>query len=364
MTTYAMAVPDKAKPFVKLAQLKESRLFRKEIMRKGKFSDPRPGHEGEFIEVDDELFAKLTANFTAGVCDIVQIPVVGDDNKHTEAPDRNSGEVVGLEVEGDSLIAVLDFRKPEVADAVGKTLLGASAMYAQDYKDTKTGDMVGPTLLHVAVTNRPHITGLDPFRELIAATSDQSVDEVVAFTATATKEEVDDMTLEEMLAKLKAEHNIDVTALQAAAATPPPDPKDGDLATKLAAVLVDAGVVKLSAGDPTPKPEDIVSSVKTVTDANVALATRVSTLELSAVTTEIDGLIVEGRVMPHQKDAMIKLAVKDRETFDAIVPAEPLIKLSKEEGNGAPELPTDKAAAEIDRLVDVAAGNNGQKKGD
>ena len=124
----------------------------------------------------------LMTNFTDGVADIVQVPKVDGQNKHTEDPDRNIGEVVDLKRREDGgLDAIIDVRTADT-EKIGKTLLGASAMMHMDYTDTRTGSRMGPTLLHTAITNRPYITGLDDFQEYVAASADTSDDtEVVEF---------------------------------------------------------------------------------------------------------------------------------------------------------------------------------------
>lgn len=353
--------------FVELARTKQGKLFKKELLRVGRLADPRPGKEGQFLEIDDALLNKLVTNFDAGVCDIVQTPVVGDDNKHTEDPDRNIGEIVALECVGTSLYGTFDVRKEAYKDEVGKTLLGASAMFAPDYKDTRTGKQVGPTLLHVAYTNRPHALGLEPFRELVAASSDQSLDDLVEYTVP--QEDPMPQTLEELLEKLKTEHKIDVTDLQAKVKAtedkkPDPQPSESDkVLAQLSALLAKSGVIKLSKEEEDkPDPAKILEAVTAVTLANETLGTRVGTLEDAAITAEVQELIRQGRILPAQKDAQIKLCKSNRELFDELVPAEAIVKLSQEVGVDGPiEVPIadDKLISEVDRLVSVATGKKG-----
>lgn len=355
--------------FVELAKTKQGKLFRKELLRVGRLSDPRPEKKGQFLEIDGALLDALVKNFDAGVCDIVQTPVVGSDNKHTEDPDRNIGEIVGLERDGDSLFGIFDVRKEEYKDAVGKTLLGASAMFAPEYEDTRTGEQVGPTLLHAVYTNRPHALGLEPFRELVAASADQSLDDVVEFTV---PQEDPMQTLEELLEELKNEHKIDVKDLQAKVKAadekppppvPDPSPSESDkVLAELSALLAKNGVIQLSKDEDKPDPSKIVEAVKAVTLANETLGSRVGTLEAAATTAEVEGYVRQGRILPAQRDAQIELATKDHDLFVKLLPTEPLVKLAKEEGVDAPidvPLPDEKLGAEVDRLVSVATGKKG-----
>ena len=77
-----------------------------------------------------------------------------------------------IQREGDKVYTLLDIRDPAAAEKMGKTLLGASAFLHMDYTDTRTNKKVGPTLLHTCVTNRPYVTDLDDYEEVVAATAD------------------------------------------------------------------------------------------------------------------------------------------------------------------------------------------------
>lgn len=127
--------------FVELSRSRQGRVFRKQILPFGKF------HYGDsVIDVDEKLVDSLVRNFSAGVADIVQVPKVDGKNAHTEDPDRNIGEVIGLVKTSKGLYADIDARTDD-ADKLGKTLLGASAMMHLNYTDTRTGKKAGPTLL-------------------------------------------------------------------------------------------------------------------------------------------------------------------------------------------------------------------------
>lgn len=338
--------------FIELSRTAQGRVFRKHILTKG---DLRHPVTGDGIDINDEFLSALKTNFERGICDIVQIPLAGARNEHTEDPTRNIGEVIGVEVEGDKVYALLDVRDPQRADQVGKTLLGASAMLHTDYTDTSTGQKVGPTLLHVAVTNRPYITGLEEFRELIAATAESS-DETVLLT------QEESMDLEQLLTALKNEHGIDVRALMDEVEQSRGSEDEGksedvvaitdDEREAVAALsnvisaLETSGVVELSAGikDPTPVVEALVEKV----------ADLEGSIKLTAAETKVDSLIQDGRIVPATRDGMVALCLSDPELFDSVVPVEPLVKLSQESGTSTAPEPQFDLQSEIDRLTEVA----------
>lgn len=343
MADELVIVPSDGDGFVSLARTKTGRLFRKHLLSYG---DLRHPVTGKVISIDDSFATKLKSNFDKRVCDIVQVPLANDKNEHTENPERNIGEVVDVEVKDKKIFAVIDVRDAKHADKLGKTYLGASAMMHLDYTDTKTGQKVGPTLLHACITNRPYVTGLDSYEEIVEATSDTDgravlltshVAELEAPTeettdmpeAPKTAETTPEPSLEELLTALKTKHNIDVPGLQAKAA-------EGDQAATLSNALVDAltksGVVKLSNADSTVSTEDVVGAVAELANNNVALTDRVNNLERAAAETEVQTLIAEGRVMPAQKAGFVELKLTNAAMFDQLVPAEPIVKLSAEAG--------------------------------
>jgi hypothetical protein len=77
----------------------------------------------------------------------------------------------------------------------------------------------------------------------------------------------------------------------------------------------------------------------------------------------VEDLIREGRVLPVQRDAMIKLSMTDAEMFKALVPDKPIIALSGERGTSSQDSdilggfdPSDSEALEKE-LARLTAGN-------
>lgn len=361
-------VPSDGDDYLELARTKSGRLFRKHLLSKGKLIHPKVGE----VNVDDDFFSKVKKNFEDGVCPIVQVPLANSKNEHSEEPDRNIGEVVDVQIDGDKLYAVMDIRDPQHADRMGKTYLGASAMLALDYVNTKTQEHVGPTLLHSCVTNRPYVIDLDDYEEILAAT-DRSDEAAVLLTDTKTvaepaeetempeekTETVAEPSREELLAALKDKHGIDVAALQAAQAD---TDKQAQLSQTIVDALTKAGVVQLSNTEDDKKvsSETVVTAVQELATTNVALTNRLSSLEKRDAEHAVDALIGEGKILPAKRDVMVNLKLSNNELFDQLIPETPIVKLSNEVGKNEPkakqhEIDID---AEVKRYADMIASRS------
>jgi len=260
-------------------------------------------------------------------------------------------------------------------------------MLSLDYEDTKTGKHVGPTLLHSCVTNRPFVTDLEPYEEIVdktvAATSDRAEDTVVLLTedepAENTPTETDTQppseetempeakpaettakpSLEDLLTTLKNEHNIDVSALQAQAAQAQ---SSAQLSQTIVDTLTNAGVISLSNTDSDSKvsTEDVVGAVKELADSNVSLTSRVGELEKRDATNHVENLVKTGYVLPAKKQQYIDLKLSNPSLFDSLLPETPIVKLSDERGKDEPNADAHKRTVEeIARYAEMA---NGAKK--
>jgi hypothetical protein len=313
----------------------------------------------------------MRKNFREGVCDIVQVPLANHKNEHSEDPERNIGEVVDIEVNGDKVYAVIDVRDDKHADKLGKTYLGASAMLSLDYTNTKTGEKVGPTLLHSCVTNRPYVTGLDDYEEIVAATTDRSEEAAVLLSDNtivvekpvekpseetempeqAETETVAKPSLEELLTTLKTDHNIDVSALQVEAGK---STEQAALSRTIVDALSQAGVVQLSNSEKESgvATDTVISAVQELASTNVTLSNRVNALEKQDAEHAVAKLIEQGRVLPAQREVMVEMKLSHPQMFDKVVPATPIVKLSDEQGKNVPNDDSHKVDidAEITRL--------------
>lgn len=324
-------IPGQDEGFVSLSRTRTGRLFKKHILSKGILH--YPGVRGGKVKIDDDFLATLSENFTKKICPIVQTPVVGDNNTHTEDPFRNIGEVVDLTIEDGKAYAYIDARDEEAANKIGKTLLGASAMLSLDYTDTKTGQKAGPALLHVAITNRPHLTDLDDFEEVLAASADSSSKAVILSAAPESGDTI--MDLDEYITKGREEFDIDIPALQRAAAESGAYAK---LSAQLQETLETSGILKLSAeGDAAEtSAEDIVAAVANIVETNVSLSSKVDALVEESARTKaearIDTLVRDGFITPAKRASSLKLLLSNAELFDELLPESPIVELSAETG--------------------------------
>lgn len=368
MSEYAYA-PVIGPGFTELSRSRQGRLFRKQILKFESFQHPTDPTTK--LTVDEKFADTLIKNFSDGVCDIVQVPVVDGKNAHVEDPERNIGEVVDVQKDANGVYAIIDVRKDGEAEKMGKTYLGASAMLHLNYTDTRTGKKVGPTLLHTAVTNRPYITKLADYEEIVAASADTLGERPVVLT---TEENEMPQTREELIAMLRDEHDVDVEALQAAATATAETPAydESTLVRAFSAALQQAGSVGLSAKETQGEEvtlQDVAEAVVEVAQEKVELSQRVESLEselegerASKTEREVDDLIKAGRVLPKAKDAMLKLARTDRETFLAVIPDEAIVSLSEDgvtthsEPGHSGQL-SEEQQKDIDRLSDIARGS-------
>ncbi len=307
----------------------QGRLFEKHILNKGALIHPKTGAT---ITIDDAFVSSLQRNFANGVCDIVQVPLANDQNEHVETASANLGEVVAIQERDGKVYAMIDARQD--ADKFGKTYLGASAFLSTDYTDSSTGTKAGPTLLHVAVTNRPYVTGLEDYKEVLAASADNTGEVVVLTPPEETKVPP---TKEELLKQLKDAHGVDVEALVAAAAVPPAGPDQAALTAALGEALKASGALKLTGGDGTELGlSDVTAAVVELANDNKGLRTSVARLEHQQAEAEVDGYIAAGRLLPKTRAAAVELALTNRDALDAIVaPADsPYVQLTVQKGVG------------------------------
>ena len=330
--------------YVELARTRQARgrVFRKHILNLGELIHPKTG---ERMHLDEAWYDQVKANFDSGTCDIVQVPLANDENKHSEDPLRNAGEVIGMERDGSKVYDLIDVRDPDIAQRIAdKRILGASAFLSLDYTDTSSGNKAGPTLLHHCLTNRPYVTGLDDYEEVIAASADGTGEVLVL-----AQEETAAVTKEELLAQLKAEHGIDVEALESQAG-------QRTEVSQLTAALTEAlrpaaGTVALTGSDgETVSLSDVVGAVAELAEKNVSLTGTVGVLQKDAAEREVDGYIGVGRLLPKSRKRAVALVLSgDREGLDDFLAPEeqPYVKLNHVDG-AAPPQGEQKHQADID----------------
>lgn len=313
--------------FVELAGTSKGTLFKKQILRMGEsFLHPR-NHDMK-IHVDKKFAQTLVDNFDSGVGGIVQFPFVDAKNRHVESPEANRGEVVGLSFDDSGVYATIDVRRD--AEHIGSTVLGASAMMDLDYQDRKVGKKHGPTLLHVAATNRPYLTDLAPYEQVALSDASDEENDLVVLSRVDESEPVMP-TLDELYGTLKSEHGVDVPALQAQVEALQANDSTGELVAALSGVLTaaDDSLVALSDADDDLTIEDVAQGVVELSRNYANAKDRLETMESEAAEGRVDALVEEGRILPTQRDAMLKICLSDPETFEAILPQESIVSLSE-----------------------------------
>ena len=147
------------------------------------------------------------------------------------------------------------------------------------------------------------------------------------------------MTLDELLAELKADHNIDVPDLQARASEAD---KALALSNKIQAELVNGGVLKLSNGE-SASADELVGAVAEAGTKLVELSNTVDELKKNSekkdAETRVDDLVKSGHILPKNRDAQVQLLLSNSELFDQLLPEKPIVKLSNVETTS--ELGTD-----------------------
>lgn len=320
------------------------RLFRKHILNLGSLA-----YKGRTFNLDEGWYNKLKDNFNSGVS-MCQVPLADEQNRHSEDPLRNAGEVVGVERQGKKVYTLVDIRDPDVAQRIAdKRIMGASAFLHMDYEDTKTQKRVGPALLHHCLTNRPYITNLDPYEEVVAATADMEWDDLEPVILSQAE---GSMTKEEMLAALKAEHNIDVEALQGVAAQ---RTDTGAALSQIVDALNGTGAVQLTGGELTAG--DVVGAIVELSGKVTALSDSNEELRLASAKAEVADYIGKGRLLPKSEEKAIEMLLSgDRDGLDNFLsPADkPYIALNRQSGvtqpDGAQKQESD-VDAEIMRLT-------------
>lgn len=326
------------------------RLFEKHILSLGTLIHPSTGAK---ISIDKEFADTLISNFESGICDIVQVPLAGDRNEHTEDPNRNIGEVVGLKLKDNKIYATIDVRNEDAAGKLGKTLLGTSAFVHMNYTDTSTGKKVGPTLIHACVTNHPYLSGLDDYKEIIAATAADTKDDVVMMTNT----EVAMPTKEELIAALKADHGIDVEGLMAQVASLDVAQLTNQIVEALKPAASNDTVALSNGGDVTIA--DAVGAVKELAGQHAALSEKYCALEEQVVKlsresaeAEVARKVEGGFILPKAKNDMVELLLSNPTMYSNLLPESPIVAMEREVGadpskSGAEH--KDERQAEIDR---------------
>lgn len=166
ISPYDLSDQTKERPVFQFsADLKEEEIteedgkfkFRKEILRKGKWY--HWGAPGGVLEVNDELISNVIRNFKKKILDNVFVPLT-----HSNDPSKNTGDVVELIDTENGLDAVIEVKDATIAEKIRNGLIkGISASLDSNYFVSDKKNFVGPTLLHAALVAEPFIKGMNNF---------------------------------------------------------------------------------------------------------------------------------------------------------------------------------------------------------
>ena len=161
------------------------------------------------------------------------------------------------------------------------------------------------------------------------------------------------MTREEMIAALKAEHGIDVEAMQAQVDA------TAALSNKIQEELVGTGLLTLSNTDEKLDADTLVGAIAEAGTKIVELSSKVDTLVSKAAevdaTNTVDELIRTGYILSKNRESMVELKLSNPDLFTKLIPEAPIVKLSHEVGvETTDETPAETVAAEIARLSSIA----------
>lgn len=348
---YAIVASPRGDGFVELAAATappkaQGRVFRKQILKYGDLRYPTAA--GGKVKIDEAFADALVRNFSE-VGEIVHAPKADARNRHTDDPDRNTGEVIGV-VKTDKGVDILLDARTDDADKLGKTLLGMSALLDLNHENRETGEKVGPTLLHTCITNRPYVTGLEGFQEVLLSAPGGA--DITSETVVLTDDDQEvTMTKEEWLAQ-GAEFGVDVAALTDRA----------ELAVALSAKIKEtfgaSDILELSAGSE-PTAEELIDSVSEAGERIVKLTADIDTIRETAAkdaaTARVEKLALTGYILPKEKAARTRLLLKDPDLFEEMLPSKPIVALSVEAGREPIDQSFEQIAdAEVERYVKLS----------
>jgi hypothetical protein len=267
------------------------------------------------MKLDKTWGQKIVDNFTRKVIPRVPVPL-----SHTDLPEYNTGEVVGVDLEKDGLYATLDIRDASAAQKIEDDLIwDVSISFSNEYVDPKSGDDVGPVLFHVALVNDPYLKGMKPFEALarkmnaimlsesketpmtlVKIKNDRDFSVTVSFKDGDTDKEVVLAPGEEV--DVAEDVSKDV-AKQVSEAEAPSKTESDDEAKEAAEkeAAEKEAAEKKAAAEEASKNEDELSRVKRERDEAL------SQLSTSKATDIYKTLLADGKIVPAQEAAFIAL---------------------------------------------------------
>ncbi len=140
---------------------------------------PNPAVKGG-LKIDKEFLEDVVASYNEGAWEYVTVPTY-----HTDTdPLANTGFVKKLAIKQRGkhwvLRAGIEFTEPEVeAKVLSGSIAGVSVNVRPNIRNQETGKLFKRVLTHLALTNIPFVSGLNAFKDRIAATADGADPEVI-----------------------------------------------------------------------------------------------------------------------------------------------------------------------------------------
>lgn len=353
-------------------------LWIKEVLRFGKWKHPE-NSEIEF-SITPEVARQIVENFDSGIPEDAPVTLT-----HTDNPQMKVGKVRKFVVTDRGLSAVLAVADDSINSIIEspEKAPGVSCWLDLNYKDKQSGEPVGAVVKHVALVNHPYIEGMEGFKAVLSSLQEEKDTFLPLRLSEESKSEKDEsmeITKEVAISELKEKHNIDVEALLSASAELKSlhDRIDkgelvtqADVATFLSEELIKRVKELLKLGEGAV---DLKQVVQTLLDKLTETSTQLSEssaklseaqkeIAVGKTDKELSVLMSEGRVLPKEKDSLIKLSLANPTVFSELITArkegEPLIKLSESgtaHGESEEKTPEVVKKEAIERNVEKAKG--------
>lgn len=324
--------------------------WEKEILRFGTWRHPE-NREIEF-SITPDVCKQIVENFESGIP--YEAPVT---LTHTDDPSQKAGRVQRFVVTPRGLSAILLIHEDKINEKIElgtDTAPGVSCWLDLNYRTKEDNAPVGAVVKHVALVNHPYIEGMEGFKAVLSAMAEDERSFLplrLSEETNLSEDESMEITKEVAISTLKEKFNLDVAALLSSAEelSALHDRIDkgelvtqADVTTFLSEEVVKKAKEQLKLGEGDKL--EIKSAVSTLSEKVAELTTALSASEskLSEANKKLleadadkvlSALLSEGRLLPKEKPAMLKLALSDRVTFDEMVVARkestPLLKLGE-----------------------------------
>lgn len=330
-------------------KLSDVRMWRKQVLQLGMWRHPED--KDVQFEITPEVIEQVVANFNAGVPGIAPVTAT-----HTDDPRAKLGEVKSFVVTPTGLDAIftVDDDKLNENIASSEKAPGVSCWLNLNYQHKQSGDKIGAVVKHVALVNHPYIEGMEGFQAVLSEAADEDKDclplvylsEKKIKNSKQLEEKV--MKKEEMIAKLKEDHSVDVTALLSDSEglkTLQKRVEDGELVEKLA--LSEELQKKIREQFKLSEDEEIniLSILDKLFEKNTGEETKLSdaikeiaglkeTLNKKEADVRVEALLSGGFIFPKESESMKELYLSDSKLFEKMDAARreagTVVKLSEE----------------------------------